>query len=165
MLLLSNMKKIGVIGLGNPLRRDDGIGIVLLEKLVKHRHKLPKNIQFIDGGTGGMNIFHMLVQFDTVLIIDAAFFTDTPGNGRFFSLQEIKNNRISFVSLTHEFDIFRVINLAKELKIAPKHILFFCIQPKDTSFGTSLSKEIQQKIEDLLKKLIIELKKICKESL
>lgn len=164
MLLLFNMKKIGVIGLGNPLRRDDGIGIVLLEKLVKHRHKLPRNIQFIDGGTGGMNIFHMLVQFDIVLIIDAAFFNDIPGYGRFLTLQEIKNNRISFVSLTHEFDIFRVINLAKELKKAPKHILFFCIQPKDTSFGTELSKEMQQNVKELLKKLIIELKKICEES-
>jgi hydrogenase maturation protease len=159
-----NMQKIGVIGLGNPLRRDDSIGLVLLEKLVERKHDLPKNIQYIDGGAGGMNIFHMLAQFDIVLIIDAALFNAIPGYGKIFALKEIKNNSISFARSTHESDIISIINLAKNLDKAPKHILFFGVQPKDTSFGTDLSKELQQNIEDLLKKLVIELKKLCEES-
>ena len=52
------MKKIGVIGIGNPLRRDDGIGILLLEKLVERKENMPDDIEYIDGGTGGMNRNH-----------------------------------------------------------------------------------------------------------
>jgi len=58
------MKKIGVIGIGNPLRKDDGIGIVLLEKLVEIKDDLPDDIEYIDGGTGGMNLLHLFARFD-----------------------------------------------------------------------------------------------------
>ena len=60
------MKKVCVIGIGNTLRRDDGIGIVLLEKLIERKNKLPKNVDFINGGTGGMNLLHILVCYDAV---------------------------------------------------------------------------------------------------
>jgi hydrogenase maturation protease len=163
MLLSSNMKKLVVIGLGNPLRRDDGIGIVLLKKLVEYKHELPQDIQYIDGGTGGMNILHLLVRFDIVFIIDAALFNAIPGYGKLFTLQEIKNNRISFSPSTHESDILEIINLSKNLDEAPEHILFFGVQPKDTSVGTDLSKELQKNIEELFKKLMIELKKVYEE--
>ena len=157
------MKKLGVIGLGNPLRRDDGIGIVLLEKLVEQKYNLPHGIQYIDGGTGGMNILYLLAQFDIVFIIDAAFFNAVPGYGKLFTIQQIKNNKISFSDSTHEFDILKVINLSKNLDELPEYIFFFGVQPKDTSIGTDLSKELQQNIEKLLKKLIVELKKVYEE--
>ena len=51
--------KAGIIGVGNPLRRDDGIGIVLLEKLIEKKSDLPEGIEYIDGGTGGMNLLHI----------------------------------------------------------------------------------------------------------
>src|SRR4030042_4288100 len=106
-----------------------------------------------------MNIIHLLARFDIVFIIDAALFNAIPGYGKFFTLQEIKNNRVSFSSSIHESDILEIINLSKNLDEAPEHILFFGVQPKDTSFGTDLSKELRQNVEELLKKLMIELKK------
>ena len=48
-------KKIGIIGLGNPLRHDDGIGLLLLQHLQTQKKILPKNIEYIDDGTNGMN--------------------------------------------------------------------------------------------------------------
>ncbi len=36
------MKKIGIIGLGNPLRQDDGIGIILFEKLIQEKKQFSK---------------------------------------------------------------------------------------------------------------------------
>jgi hydrogenase maturation protease len=67
-------KKIGIIGLGNPLRCDDGIGLLLLQHIQKQKKILPKNIEYIDGGISGMNLLHLLAQFDTVLLIDAVDF-------------------------------------------------------------------------------------------
>ena len=157
------MKKLCVIGLGNPLRQDDGIGIVLLEKLVEYKKNLPQSIQYIDGGTGGMNILHLFAQFDIVFIIDAAFFNAHPGCGKLFTSQQIKDSRISFYHTTHEFDILKIINLSKSLDELPERIFFFGVQPKDTSIGTELSKELKQNVEKLFKKLVIELKKVYEE--
>ena len=160
MLRLSNMKNIGVIGLGNPLRRDDGIGIVLLEKLIDRKQELPKNIQYIDGGTGGMNILHTLVRFDIVLIIDAVYFNAKPGQGKLFTLDEIKTNRALISSSTHGTDILEVISLSKHLDEAPERIVVFGIQPKDTSMGEGLSSEVRKCINELLTTLMHELTKI-----
>ena len=165
MLPSSNMKKIGVIGLGNPLRRDDGIGLVLLEKLAERKHELPDTIQYIDGGTGGMNVLHLLARFDIVFIIDAARFNAAAGYGKFFTLQEIKNNRTSLPPSTHGSNVLEIICLSKNLDEAPKHILFFGVQPKDTSVGTELSKELQQNIGKLVTKLMREVTNIYEELL
>ncbi len=165
MLPSSNMKKIGVIGVGNPLRRDDGIGILLLEKLADRKHELPGDIEYIDGGTGSMNLLHLLARFDIVFIIDAAHFNAVAGYGKLFTLQEIKNNRTSLLPSTHGSDILEIIRLSKNIDEAPKHILFFGVQPKDTSVGTELSKELQQNIGKLVTKLMREVTKIYEELL
>ncbi len=160
----SNMKHIGVIGLGNPLRRDDGIGIILLKKLYDRRHELPESIQYIDEGTGGMNILHTLVRFDIVFIIDAVNFNAKPGEGKLFTLDEIKTNRTWTSSSSHGADILEVISLSKKLDEAPERIVFFGIQPKDTSMGEGLSTEVSQCTNQLLVMLIGELTRICEES-
>ena len=46
---------IGIIGVGNPLRKDDGIGLLLLNYIKKESHYFPESVSFVDGGTGGMN--------------------------------------------------------------------------------------------------------------
>ena len=157
------MKKLGVIGLGNPLRRDDGIGIVLLDKLVKRKQDLPLNIEYIDGGTGGLNLIHLLSRFHTVVFLDAAYCNKKAGEGELFDLKEVKNNRISLSSSTHDSDILKVIQLLSELSQNPTNIFFFGIQPKDTSMGTSLSKELQQNINGLIDQVISTLKSLYEE--
>jgi hydrogenase maturation protease len=86
-------QKIGIIGLGNPLRRDDGIGLLLLQHLQTQKKNLPKNIEYIDGGTSGMNLLHLLAQFDVVMLIDAVDFKGKPGDARVFSLNDIQNQK------------------------------------------------------------------------
>ena len=143
------MKRIGVIGIGNPLRKDDGIGIVLLEKLIERRDELSNNVEFIDGGTGGMNLIHLLARFDIAIILDAVNFDGHPGESRLLTLDEIRSQKISLNISTHEPDFLKVIQLSKELEEHPDELFIFGIQPKDTSFGSNLSSELQQNIEPL----------------
>jgi hydrogenase maturation protease len=156
------MKKIGVIGIGNPLRRDDGIGIILLEKLIEQKKFLPKEIKFIDGGTGGMNLLHVIVSFDIVFIIDAVELNSDPGSYRLFTADEIKINKNSLFISTHENQLPQVIEMSKQLGELPKQIFIFGIQPKDTSYGKNLSNDLQTKIDSLLVSLINEIKNVLK---
>lgn len=156
------MKKIGIIGIGNPLRKDDGIGIVLLERLQKK--KVPKNIEYIDGGTGGMNLLHHLARFDTVLILDAVDFHGTPGEMHLFSLQDIQKKTMPFFSSTHETDFLTIINLSKELKELPKHLIIVGIQPSDVSYGKGLTTALESVLNDLLNSIQKTLQQLLKES-
>jgi len=154
------MKRIGVIGIGNPLRKDDGIGIVLLEKLIEKKDELPDNIEFIDGGTGGMNILHLLGHFDIAIILDAVNFDGHHGESKLFTLDEVQSQKISLGMSTHESDLFKVIQLSKELKECPDELFIFGIQPKDISFGSNLSSELQHNIKPLLIRLKTEIETI-----
>jgi hydrogenase maturation protease len=154
------MKKFGVIGIGNPLRRDDGIGIILLEKIKEQKKELPNEVEFIDGGTGGMSLLHIFACFDSILIIDAVQMNTTPGTYKIFTADDILINKNNFFISTHEHQLQQVIEMSKYLGEFPKDFFIFGIQPKDTSYSKNLTNDLQTKINILLKSLQDEIKKI-----
>jgi len=144
------MTKIGIIGLGNPLRKDDGIGIVLLNMLQQQKKKLGKNIELIDGGIGGMNLLHVLARFDIVVLIDAVDFQGTPGESHVFTVAQLQSKKTPIRFSTHESDFLNVICLSKELNELPGKIIIFAVQPQDVSFGTELSEQLEKNLDGLL---------------
>jgi len=156
------MNKIGIIGIGNPLRKDDGVGIVLLEKLVENKKKLPKNIEYVDGGTSGMGLLHQLARFDVVFVIDAVDFNGAPGELRLFKPEDVVDKKYNLSISTHEIDFLKIVELSKELKEKPE-IFIFGIQPKDMSSSRGLSPELKQKLGSILNSLISELKATLKK--
>jgi len=156
------MSKIGIIGIGNPLMTDDGIGLVLLEKLRNEKQNL-KNVEYIDGGTGGLNLLHTISNFDTVIFIDAVHFDGKLGESRLLKLDEIKSKKNIKLNSTHSIDFLKAIDISKKLGQKQKNIFIFAVQPKDISFGTKISKELNQKIKTIFEDLVDNVNKICKE--
>jgi hydrogenase maturation protease len=146
-------QKIGIIGLGNLLRRDDGIGLLLLQHLQAQKKKLPKNIEYIDGGTSGMNLLHLLAQFDAVMLIDAVDFKGKPGDVRVFSLEDIQSQKKPMILSTHDSDFLNILRLSQELKELPETLVIFGVQPRDVSHGIGLSKDIEIILDDLYLKV------------
>ncbi len=140
------MKKIAVIGIGNPLRSDDGLGIVLLEKLIENKNDFSKDIDFLDGGTGGFNLLHDLSKYEKVLILDAVDMGKKAGESLFFNINELKSKKIDINISTHETDFLKIVALSEKLDEKPSEIFIFGIQPKDLSYNRGLSKEINNKI-------------------
>ena len=147
------MKKKAVIGIGNPLRSDDGIGITLIEKLRHQKETLPSGLDLIDGGTGGMNLVHILEKYDEVLVVDAVDFGLTPGDIKVFNILDVKSDKSSIVFSTHEDDLLKIVKLSKELKKCPENIIIFGIQPKNVSFGQKMTEEINNSVDFIFKEL------------
>jgi len=59
-----------VLGLGNILMGDEGIGVYTVRAL--EQHKLPPNVECLDGGTGGFTLLEPLQTADRIILIDAA---------------------------------------------------------------------------------------------
>jgi len=59
-----------VIGLGNPLMGDDGLGLAALDRL-RAQWELPATVRLVDGGTWGMNLLPLLEDAEAVVLIDA----------------------------------------------------------------------------------------------
>ena len=128
---------IGVIGVGNPLRGDDGVGISVLEEL--RERGVGEELELIDGGTGGISLLHHLNRFRKVLMVDAIFFGGKCGEIHLFQLSDLKDEAIRIS--THESGILDVLNLSKSLGELPE-VYVLGIQPEDVSFRTGLSEGI-----------------------
>ncbi len=144
-----------VLGMGNPLMSDEGIGVVLIDRLSRLAGSFP-SVEFADAGTGGMSLLHYFDGRSKAIIIDCANMNEEPGTIKRFTSANVKSvKQLAHLSL-HEQDLLKIIEMAKLLDQCPKEIVIFGIQPKSVSFGQSLSKELEQKIDNYISV-------ICKE--
>ncbi len=58
-----------VMGVGNYLMGDEGIGVQVIQEMIKH--KLPDYVDILDGGTGGFLLLNCFEAYSTVIFIDA----------------------------------------------------------------------------------------------
>lgn len=155
---------IGIIGVGNPLRKDDGIGIVLLHHMKNAAKLLPDSLSFIDGGTGGIKLLYTFNKFDIVIVLDAVDFKGKPGESRFFLMDDIQSEKkVSSVS-THNEDLFQIIRIGWELDECPKKIYVFGVQPADVSFGEGLTDSLQNQISDIFTSMKQNILMVLKEN-
>ncbi|MFP3946925.1 MAG: hydrogenase maturation protease, partial [Archaeoglobaceae archaeon] len=75
--------KIAVIGIGNILLGDEGVGVRIVEELRKS--DLPENVEVHDGATSGIALLNFLVDKDKVIIVDAVKGGEEPGTVYQFS--------------------------------------------------------------------------------
>ena len=155
-------KSIIVIGLGNPLMGDEGIGTALIEKLTElaAAGKIPgaENIRLHDGGTGGMNLLHSIAGRKKAILIDCALMGTEPGTLRRFTPDQVQTvKKLAHQSL-HEVDILKVIELARQLGECPDQVVFFGIEPKEITQRMSLSEALIAQIDRYIQAVLEELK-------
>ena len=137
------MKKHAVIGVGNPFRGDDGIGVFLLQKLQKQYTILKGTIDFIDGGTGGMNLFHLISPYEIVILIDAVDFRASAGTVKMFKLEQLS----SLILSTHTLSPRVFIDMIRrDIEV---NVCFIGIQPAQTALGQPLSTKVNEALKCL----------------
>ncbi|MDX1702229.1 MAG: hydrogenase maturation protease, partial [Melioribacteraceae bacterium] len=65
----NNSKKILVLGIGNILMGDEGVGVQVIKEL--ENETLPENIDIVDGGTGGFHLLSYFWDYPQIIMIDA----------------------------------------------------------------------------------------------
>jgi hydrogenase 3 maturation protease len=136
-------KKVVIIGIGNRLRRDDGIGSIIAEKL---KEKIKReNLFIIDAENTPENYIGKIkkVSPELLLIIDAVDFGSYPGDFRIFKINEIRETTIS----THNFSI----SLLKKF-IKADEIYLLGIQPGNISLGENLTDKVKKTVEKIIEK-------------
>lgn len=127
--------KVTIAGIGNIIRGDDGLGPKLIELLKARGAKAG----LFDCGTAPENyIFPMLRSLcDTLILVDAANMSLAPGDARVLNVGDIAN--VSFSTHSPSPRLFiDLLMMGKE----DLNIFVISVQPKDTSLGTPLSREV-----------------------
>jgi hydrogenase maturation protease len=158
-LIIDAMKKpIAVIGLGNPLMADEGIGVILVEQLALAADAYP-GVEFIDAGTGGMAVLHIIEGRSKVVFIDCAFMDAEPGTIRRFTPDEVRSTKTLAHQSLHEADLLGTLDLAGRLGQKPDQIVIFGIQPERVAHRLGVSAVLAERMDRYLAAIQAELTK------
>ena len=160
---MSDQKKTVVLGLGNPIMSDEGIGPAIIQRFLDKADAYP-HIQFVDVGTGGFSLLYHLEGADKVIFVDCAKMGDAPGTLRRFTCDQVQTvKRLAHFSL-HEGDLLTLIEKAKELGQCPEEIVIFGIEPDLIDFGLDLTETLSSRMDHYVTRIDEELKNAEKQS-
>ncbi len=155
------MKTI-VLGVGNPILQDDGVGIHVVNELKKQIND--RNITIDEAATGGMNLLDLILGYDKAILVDAVK-TAGKKEGEVLRLNPLKMNSVHSCN-PHDVSLIEAIKMAEALgeKNIPKDIVIVGITLKNTPtvFGDKLSKNIESSIPKAVEIVLSEIKKPIK---
>ncbi len=147
--------KITLIGLGNLLMRDEGVGVQVVRAL-EERYEVPPELEVVDGGTAGLDLLPYIEDHDRVLFVDAVNFRREPGYIGVLENQEVPALFGAKDSM-HHMGLMDVLAAARLLDRSPREVCLIGIQPQILETGIELSALLQEKQEELLARIIAKL--------
>lgn len=128
-----------VLGIGNPLMGDDGVGMALLEQLMSV--DLERQVEFVDGGTIGMSLLPLVLDAQCLLILDAVA-GPTPGTVIHLSGDQLP--RLLRIKLSpHQAGLLDVLAGARLLGAEPSRIAVVGVVPAFVDLHLGLSKQVE----------------------
>ncbi len=147
--------KVLLMGLGNILLSDEGVGVHAVHHLRERYHFNPP-IEIVDGGTLGLDLLPFLENSDSVLFVDAIDFGKEPGY-----VGEIEGGDIPSAIQTrpsvHHIGLSDLLLAARWVDTKPDNICLIGIQPESLAMGLELSGSIKAKMEELVERVTAKL--------
>ncbi len=142
------MGKILIVGLGNPILGDDGVGWRVAEEL--RRQPLPPGVEVEQMASGGIGLMECLVGVDLAIVVDAMQTGRYPlGSVRTFRLEELENSFAGHLGSAHETNLITALELGRDLGAGlPDVVLVVAIEARQVyDFSEQLSPEVKAAVE------------------
>jgi hydrogenase maturation protease len=144
-----------ILGLGNPLLGDEGIGVRVVEEL--KRLELPEGVTVVEGGTAGLGLIGLMEGYRRVIIVDAADMGHPPGRVVRFTPPEAQFKTAKAPLSLHQIGLGEVLALANTLGVAPAEPTIIGVQPSRIEEGIGLSPEVEGAIPQIIRIILDEL--------
>jgi hydrogenase maturation protease len=154
-LIIMANRKI-VLGIGNTLNTDEGLGVHALDGLRARLGEIDQ-LEVLDGGTLGLNLLPLVEEASHLLVLDAVNVGEPPGTVVELAKDDIPLFRGIKMS-DHQITFQEVLGLAKIRDKFPEHLHLIGAQPADLSIGVGLSPTIEAVIPELVEHTICVLK-------
>lgn len=145
--------RIVIIGVGNLLMKDEGIGVHAIQSL--QQINLPPDVKLIDGGTSPDLIAYTRAG-DKMILIDAAMAGGEPGTIYRFKPEDIAAEKGSLAS-AHEMGVVENLNLMTFTGNKPAEVVIIGIEPAEIDWGMELSPLLKQRLPELVKVVLKEI--------
>lgn len=149
------MAKYVVLGIGNILLTDEGVGVRVIEAL-EQQYRLPPEVEVIDGGTCGMEMLEQLEDLDGLVVVDCVRCSQPPATSVLLKGDDVPVFFRTKLS-PHQVSLSDVLASLEFTGRAPKSIAIVGMQPVSMSLGMELSPEVAAKVPELVAMTLAEL--------
>ena len=143
-----SVKPIRILGCGNPLMGDDGVGIRVVEELKKTHLDEVDGVEIIDAGVCGLDLLNLFEGARKVIIVDAVVSGDGSevGSIRRFSGDELKEGGLQDVFSVHDIGISDVLNIGEHVQDMPEIVVFGMEIRKKPELSMELTGRVQDAV-------------------
>ena len=154
----SNEKHIMVLGVGNLLFTDEGVGIHAVQTLLE-QYEFSQNVSIEDGGVLGINLLGIISEADDLIVVDAIRNGGAPGTLYRLEGDDIPKRILAKNSL-HQVDLLEALTLCQALDKVPETVIVG-VEPEDIeTLGLELTPPVQKKMGDLIAMVLKELDRL-----
>jgi hydrogenase maturation protease len=144
-----------ILGVGNLLLSDEGVGLRVVERLATS-YDLPEGVRILDGGTLGLDLLYYLEGVENLLIVDAVEMGKEPG-----TLLRLEGDEVpSFLSIKmspHQIGIPDMLFAARLKDLYPPNVVLWGVQPAVLDTGLELSPPVAAQVNALVDKVVEQL--------
>jgi len=147
------MAKVTVLGIGNILMGDEGVGVRLLES-VQNARDWPSDVEFVDGGVGGLSLLSVIERAERLVVFDAADMGLEPGAARVILPEQVDIEADAGRMSLHQLPFAETLELCRQHLKAPADVRILAIQVDSVDEGLTLSPPIQASFTSLRRQAI-----------
>lgn len=147
-------KKI-VVGIGNLLLQDDGVGVHVIRAL--EEHTLPPDVELLDGGTAGCDLLPFLTGAEKIIVVDAIQGGGPPGAVYRLTPKDCGEPQTDGAISLHDLGILVVLHDLELLEERAVPVVIIGVEPGKIAAGIELTPEVKARIPQVLDLIISEL--------
>jgi hydrogenase maturation protease len=148
------MPPVLILGIGNILLRDEGVGVHVVKALADHA--LPAEVELVDGGTAGADLVDLLADRRKVIVIDAIEAGVAPGTILRLTPADLLPDQDEMISL-HQLGLVQSLYMAEQLACSPQEVVIIAVQPETICPGLELSDDVQATLPRAIRAVLAEL--------
>jgi len=148
--------KILVLGIGNPILSDDGVGIKVAQEVGTKLND--PQVTVSETSAAGLSLLDSIIDYDKVIIIDAIQ-TEEGKAGQIYRMGSEDFSLTKRLSSPHQINLVTALELGKMLNLAmPQEISILAVEARDiTTFSEECTPEVEQVIPEVVRMVLEEL--------
>jgi hydrogenase maturation protease len=153
---MSEMRRIGVLGIGNVLMGDDGVGPYTV-KMLEARYEFSEHVVLQDVGTPGLGITSVFSEYDALILIDAVSAKLNPGEVKLYRKNELVQVPLKPRVSPHDPALVEALLFAELSGKCPKEVLLVGVVPENCGLRCGITAAVQGGVETAIRAVLTEL--------
>jgi len=146
--------RILILGVGNILLRDEGVGVRVVERL-EQEYVFSPGVELMDGGTLGLKLLEPISRADRLIVVDAVLNHSPPGTLHRLEGEDLRKS-LAFKSSLHQVDLVETLAYSEILGKRPRTVVVG-VEPEDmSSWGTELTETVAARLPELVAAVVRE---------